>query len=158
MGVQMPKAGVVLEVGKGRVIREGNKIALLSFGARLQECLIAAEELAGRDLTTTVADARFAKPLDVALLRRLVTEHEVLITIEEGAIGGFGSHVLQFLSSDGLLDKGIKVRAMILPDFFVNHDSPAKQYEIAGLTASNIVSTALAALKLEENVKAKVLS
>ena len=154
MGVTIPEVGEILEIGKGRILREGAKVALLSFGARLQECLSAAEELEARDLTTTVADARFSKPLDGDLLRRLVTEHEVLITIEEGAIGGFGSHVLHFLSSHGLLDQGVKVRAMTLPDFFVNHDSPAKQHEAAGLTASNIVSTALTALGLEENLEA----
>ena len=153
-GVEMPESGEVLDIGKGRIVREGSMIALLSFGARLRECLNAAEELAARGLSTTVADARFAKPLDHDLLRRLVAEHEVLITIEEGAVGGFGSHVLQFLGSDGLLDRGVKIRAMTLPDFFVAHDSPAKQYEAAGLTASHIVSTALAALGLEEAMEA----
>ena len=153
-GVEMPESGEVLDIGKGRIVREGSMIALLSFGARLRECLNAAEELAARGLSTTVADARFAKPLDHDLLRRLVAEHEVLITIEEGAVGGFGSHVLQFLGSDGLLDRGVKIRVMTLPDFFVAHDSPAKQYEAAGLTASHIVSTALAALGLEEAMEA----
>ena len=153
VGVEMPESGEVLEIGKGRIVREGNTIALLSFGARLRECLNAAEELAARGLSTTVADARFAKPLDHDLLRRLVAEHEVLVTIEEGAVGGFGSHVLQFLGADGLLDRGIKIRAMTLPDFFVAHDSPAKQYEAAGLTAPDIVATALAALGLDEAVE-----
>ena len=153
VGVEMPESGEVLEIGKGRIVREGNTIALLSFGARLRECLNAAEELAARGLSTTVADARFAKPLDHDLLRRLVAEHEVLVTIEEGAVGGFGSHVLQFLGADGLLDRGIKIRAMTLPDFFVAHDSPAKQYEAAGLTALDIVATALAALGLDEAVE-----
>ena len=153
VGVEMPESGEVLEIGKGRIIREGGTIALLSFGARLRECLNAAEELAARGLSTTVADARFAKPLDHDLLRRLVAEHEVLVTIEEGAVGGFGSHVLQFLGADGLLDRGIKIRTMTLPDFFVAHDSPAKQYEAAGLTAPDIVATALAALGLDEAVE-----
>ena len=153
MGVEMPESGEVLEIGKGRIIREGGTIALLSFGARLRECLNAAEELAARGLSTTVADARFAKPLDHDLLRRLAAEHEVLVTIEEGAVGGFGSHVLQFLGADGLLDRGMKIRAMTLPDFFVAHDSPAKQYEAAGLTAPDIVATALAALGLDEAVE-----
>ncbi len=153
-GVEMPESGEVLEIGKGRIVREGSAIALLSFGARLQECLNAAEELAARGLSATVADARFAKPLDHDLLRRLVAGHEALITIEEGAVGGFGSHVLHFLGSDGLLDRGVKVRAMTLPDFFVAHDSPARQYEAAGLTASHIVSTALSALGLEEAMEA----
>ena len=153
VGVEMPESGEVLDIGKGRIVREGNTIALLSFGARLRECLNAAEELAARGLSTTVADARFAKPLDHDLLRRLVAEHEVLVTIEEGAVGGFGSHVLQFLGADGLLDRGIKIRTMTLPDFFVAHDSPAKQYEAAGLTAPDIVATALAALGLDEAVE-----
>ena len=153
VGVEMPESGEVLEIGKGRIVREGGTIALLSFGARLRECLNAAEELAARGLSTTVADARFAKPLDHDLLRRLVAEHEVLVTIEEGAVGGFGSHTLQFLGADGLLDRGIKIRTMTLPDFFVAHDSPAKQYEAAGLTAPDIVATALAALGLDEAVE-----
>ena len=150
VGVEMPEKGEALAIGKGRVVREGTKIALLSFGGRLQESLAAAEELAARGLSTTVADARFAKPLDEDLIRRLAREHEVLITIEEGAVGGFGSHVLQFLSSDGLLDHGVKVRSMMLPDFFVNHDSPAKQYEAAALTSSSVVSTALTAFGLDQ--------
>jgi 1-deoxy-D-xylulose-5-phosphate synthase len=150
VGVEMPERGEALAIGKGRIISEGTKIALLSFGGRLQECLSAAEELAAHGLSTTVADARFAKPLDEELIRRLAREHEVLITIEEGAVGGFGSHVLHFLSSDGLLDQGVKVRPMILPDFFVNHDSPIMQYEAAALTASNIVTTALTALGLDQ--------
>jgi len=153
VGVEMPEKGEPLAIGKGRVVREGTKIALLSFGGRLQESLAAAEELAARGLSTTVADARFAKPLDEDLIRRLAREHEVLITIEEGAVGGFGSHVLQFLSSDGLLDHGVKVRSMTLPDFFVNHDSPAKQYEAAALTSASVVSTALMALGLDQAVE-----
>ncbi len=155
VGVDMPDAGEVLEIGKGRVVREGTKVALLSFGARLQECLDAAERLAARGLSATVADARFAKPLDRDLVRRLAAGHEVLITIEEGAVGGFGSHVLQFLAWDGLLDRGLKVRAMTLPDVFVNHDSPGRQYEAAALTASDIVSTALAALGLDDVTEAR---
>lgn len=154
VGVEMPEKGEPLAIGKGRIVREGTKIALLSFGGRLQESLSAAEELAAHGLSTTVADARFAKPLDEDLIRRLAREHEVLITIEEGAVGGFGSHVLQFLSSDGLLDNGVKVRSMMLPDFFVNHDSPAKQYETAALTSSSVVSTALTALGLDQAVEA----
>ena len=154
VGVEMPEKGEPLAIGKGRIVREGTKIALLSFGGRLQESLSAAEELAAHGLSTTVADARFAKPLDEDLIRRLAREHEVLITIEEGAVGGFGSHVLQFLSSDGLLDHGVKVRSMMLPDFFVNHDSPAKQYETAALTSSSVVSKALTALGLDQAVEA----
>jgi 1-deoxy-D-xylulose-5-phosphate synthase len=136
----------VLPIGKGRVLREGTKVALLSFGARLGECLKAADELATRGLSTTVADARFAKPLDTDLVRRLAAEHEVLITIEEGAVGGFAAQVMQFLASSGAFDAGLKIRPMILPDRFIEHDSPVKQYEDAGLSARNIVATALAAL------------
>ncbi len=146
IGVDMPSCGVPLEIGRGRVLKEGTTVALLSFGARLQECLLAADELAARSLSTTVADARFAKPLDEELIRRLALEHEVLITIEEGAVGGFASHVLQSLALGGLLDAGLKVRPMVLPDVFLEHDAPAKQYETAGLNARHIVDTALATL------------
>jgi 1-deoxy-D-xylulose-5-phosphate synthase len=146
MGVEMPARGEVLPIGKGRVIREGSKIAILSLGARLEECLKAADELAGYGLSTTVADARFAKPLDGELVERLAREHEVLITIEEGSIGGFGSHVLHHLANAGMLDHGLKVRPMVLPDRFIDHDSPAVQYEQAGLNARHITQTALAAL------------
>ena len=145
-GVAMPARGEVLPLGKGRILREGTKVALLSFGARLGECLKAADELAARGLSTTVADARFAKPLDEDLVRRLAVEHEVLITIEEGAIGGFAAQVMQSLAMAGILDAGLKIRPMILPDRFIEHDSPAKQYEDAGLSARHIVATALAAL------------
>ncbi len=145
-GVPMPNSGTTLPIGRGRVIREGGSVALLSFGARLGECLEAADRLAQRGCSATVADARFAKPLDEALIARLAAEHEALITIEEGAVGGFGSHVLQFLASNGLLDGHLKVRSMTLPDRFINHGSPAGMYEDAGLTAADIVETALAAL------------
>jgi len=146
IGVPLPERGTPLELGRGRVLREGSKVALLSFGARLAECLKAGDELAARGLSTTVADARFCKPLDEALVRRLAAEHEVLITVEEGAIGGFASHVLQFLASAGLLDAGLRIRPMILPDKFIDHDSPALQYDAAGLNAKHIVATALSAL------------
>ena len=126
VGVELPARGTPLEIGKGRVLREGSKIAILSFGTRLGECLVAAEDLGAKGLSTTVADARFAKPLDTDLVRRLAREHEVLITIEEGSIGGFASHVLQYLATAGLLDHGLKVRPMILPDRFIDHASPAK--------------------------------
>ena len=145
-GVEMPEKGVALEVGKGRVVKEGTKIALLSFGGRLQEALRAAEELDARGLPTTVADARFAKPLDRDLILRLAREHEALITIEEGSIGGFGSHVLQLLASEGALDHGLKIRPMVLPDVFIDQDTPAKMYEAAGLDADSIMRTALEAL------------
>jgi len=146
VGVDMPEIGVPLEIGKGRVVREGTKVALLSYGCRLQECLKAADVLGARGLSTTVADARFAKPLDDELVCRLAREHEVLITIEEGAIGGFSSQVLQSLAHRGLLDNGLKFRPMYLPDFFIDHDSQTRQMEIAGLAAANIVETALTAL------------
>jgi 1-deoxy-D-xylulose-5-phosphate synthase len=146
VGVAMPEHGIPLEIGKGRILREGNHIAILSYGARLQESLAAADELAARGLTTTVADARFAKPLDEDLIRRLAREHEVLITIEEGAIGGFASYVLNFLAQNALLDAGLKVRPMFLPDSFVAHGDPKWQYQEAGLNAPDIVRTALAAL------------
>jgi 1-deoxy-D-xylulose-5-phosphate synthase len=146
IGVPLPERGSVLEIGKGRVLREGTKVAVLNFGARLAECLKAADELATRGLSTTVADARFCKPLDEDLVRRLAGEHEVLITIEEGAIGGFAAHVLHFLATTGMLDAGLKIRPMILPDRFLDHDSPVKQYDEAGLNAKHIVATALSAL------------
>ncbi|MCE2510289.1 MAG: 1-deoxy-D-xylulose-5-phosphate synthase [Alphaproteobacteria bacterium] len=146
IGVDMPSHGIPLEIGRGRILKEGTTVAILSLGARLHECLIAADELAAKGLSTTVADARFAKPLDEELIRQLALEHEVLITIEEGAIGGFASHVLQSLALGGLLDTGLKVRPMVLPDLFLEHDAPAKQYEQAGLDARHIVDTALAAL------------
>ena len=153
MGVAMPKRGEVLPLGKGRVLREGTKVALLSFGARLAECLQAADDLAARGLSTTVADARFAKPLDEDLVRRLVANHEVLVTIEEGSIGGFATQVMQFLATAGMLDAGLKLRPMILPDRFVEHDSPVKQYEDAGLSARAIVNTALVALGGQTNTR-----
>jgi 1-deoxy-D-xylulose-5-phosphate synthase len=146
VGIDLPARGTPLPIGKGRVLREGSKIAILSFGTRLGECLVAAEDLGAKGLSTTVADARFAKPLDTDLVRRLAREHEVLITIEEGSIGGFASHVLQHLATTGLLDHGLKVRPMILPDRFIDHAAPARQYEQAGLDAKGIVAVALAAL------------
>jgi len=146
MGVPLPAEGVPLEIGKGRVLREGTKVALFSFGARLAECFKAADELATLGLSTTVADARFAKPLDTELLLRLAREHEVLITIEEGAIGGFAAHVVQALAVNGVLDGGLKMRSMMLPDVFIDQDSPAAMYAQAGLDAKGIVATAFAAL------------
>jgi 4-hydroxy-3-methylbut-2-enyl diphosphate reductase len=145
-GVPLPAEGVPLEIGKGRILREGHKVALLSYGARLGECLKAADELAALGLSTTVADARFAKPLDVDLLLRLAREHEVLLTIEEGAIGGFGSHVLQTLADNAVLDAGCKVRTMVLPDVFIDQDTPAAMYAKAGLDARGIVAKAFEAL------------
>jgi 1-deoxy-D-xylulose-5-phosphate synthase len=146
IGVEMPTEGRPLEIGKGRVVREGTAVALLSFGARLGECLKAAEELAGFGLSTTVADARFAKPLDTDLVLRLAREHEVLVTIEEGAIGGFGAYVLHALAEHGLVDGGVKVRAMVLPDEFIDHDAPAAMYATARLDAKAIVAKVFEAL------------
>jgi 1-deoxy-D-xylulose-5-phosphate synthase len=149
IGVPLPEKGMPIEIGRGRIMREGTTIALLSLGGRLAECMKAAQELASYGLSTTVADARFAKPLDIDLIHRLVREHEVLITIEEGAIGGFGSHVLHHLAANGLLDHGLKIRTMVLPDAFLDHDSPQAQYDRAGLNARHIVAMALSALGRE---------
>jgi 1-deoxy-D-xylulose-5-phosphate synthase len=145
-GVEMPAEGKAIEIGKGRVLREGHKVALFSFGARLSECLKAADELAALGLSTTVADARFAKPLDTNLLLRLARDHEVLVTIEEGSIGGFGTFVLQALAEHGALDAGCKVRCMTLPDVFQDHDTPAAMYAQAGLDAAGIVRKVFEAL------------
>ncbi|MBI1649772.1 1-deoxy-D-xylulose-5-phosphate synthase [Hyphomicrobium sulfonivorans] len=145
-GVPLPEEGVPLEIGKGRVVREGTTVALLSLGTRLHECLKAADQLAAFGLSTTVADARFAKPLDEDLIRRLAQNHEVLVTVEEGSVGGFGSHVLRFLSDSGLLDRGLKVRTLVLPDTFIDHGKPDQMYEDAGLNASGIVTTVLGVL------------
>jgi len=144
--VPMPEEGRPLEIGKGRVVREGNKVALFSFGARLGECLRAADELAAHGLSTTVADARFAKPLDVELLLRLAREHEVLLTVEEGSIGGFGSFVMQTLAEHGAFDRGLKIRSLVLPDVFIDQDSPNAMYAKAGLDAKGIVAKAFEAL------------
>jgi 1-deoxy-D-xylulose-5-phosphate synthase len=146
IGVPLPAEGIPLEIGKGRILREGHKVALLSFGARLAECLKAADELAAYGLSATVADARFAKPLDVDLVLRLAREHEVLITIEEGAIGGFGSFVLHELAEAGVLDRGLKVRSMVLPDIFQDQDSPAAMYAKAGLDAKAILAKVFEAI------------
>ncbi|MGA8558374.1 MAG: 1-deoxy-D-xylulose-5-phosphate synthase [Pseudolabrys sp.] len=146
LGVPMPDEGKALEIGKGRILQEGHKIALLSFGARLGECLKAAKELTALGLSATVADARFAKPLDVQLVTRLAREHEVLVTIEEGAIGGFGAYVLQTLAEQGLLDQGLRVRCMVLPDRFIDQDTPTAMYAAAGLDAGAIVAKVFEAL------------
>ena len=148
-GVELPDTGEILEIGKGRVLREGTKVALLSYGPRLEECMRAADDLVARGLSTTVADARFAKPIDQNLVRQLANEHEVLITIEEGSIGGFATQVMHFMALQGLLDNGLKFRPMCFPDIFIDHEAPAKQYELAGLTAADIVRTALSALGQE---------
>ena len=155
IGVPLPAEGKPLEIGKGRIVREGSKIALFSFGARLAECLKAADELATYGLSTTVADARFAKPLDVDLLLRLTREHEVLVTVEEGSIGGFGGFVMQALAEHGVFDRGLKVRSMVLPDIFIDQDSPNAMYAKAGLDAKGIVAKAFQALG--QNVQGEVV-
>ncbi len=145
-GVPMPEEGKPLEIGKGRVVREGTKVALVSYGARLGECLKAADELAAHGLSTTVVDARFAKPLDIDLLLRLAREHEVLLTVEEGSIGGFGSFVMQAFAEHGVLDRGLKIRSLVLPDIFIDQDFPNAMYAQAGLDAKGIVNKAFEAL------------
>ncbi len=147
LGVELPEINEILEIGKGKIVKEGNKVAILSFGGRLQECLKAASKLDAKGISTTVADARFAKPLDQKLIMNLCLNHEVLITIEEGSIGGFGSHVFQMLSEKGIFDKGLKIRSMILPDRFIDQDTPENMYKTAGLDAQSIEQKALDALK-----------
>ena len=155
LGVELPTRGEVLEIGKGRIVREGSQIALLSLGGRLAACLQAASDLAAHGLSTTVADARFAKPLDTGLIERLARDHEILITIEEGSTGGFGCFVLQHLAESGLLDRGLRVRTMVLPDVFIEHDTPENAYAQAGLDTASIVRKALGALpEFERNISA----
>lgn len=152
LGVDMPEVGQPLEIGKGRIMREGTSVALLTLGGRLREALEAADELASLGWSTTVADARFAKPLDEGMILRLAKNHEVLITIEEGSVGGFSAHVMQFLANTGVFDSGLKFRAMTLPDIFIDHEKPEKQYEIAGLKRPDIVATALSALGVTDKL------
>jgi 1-deoxy-D-xylulose-5-phosphate synthase len=146
LGVPMPAEGKPLEIGKGRILQEGHKVALLSYGGRLGDCLKAAKELTALGLSATIADARFAKPLDLDLITRLAREHEVLVTVEEGSIGGFGTYVLQALAEQGLLDQGLRIRCMILPDQFIDQDTPAAMYASAGLDARAIVAKVFEAL------------
>jgi len=148
VGVELPAEPKVLEIGKGRIIREGKKVAIMSLGTRLEEAKRAADQLDAKGLSTTVADLRFAKPLDEALIRKLLATHEVAITIEEAAVGGLGAHVLTLASDEGLTDGGLKIRTMRLPDRFQEHDKPEKQYAEAGLDAAGIVETALKALRV----------
>ena len=155
VGVDMPEVGIPLEIGKGRIVRQGSTVALLSLGTRLQECMKAAEELASFGLSTTVADARFAKPLDTEMVLKLAREHEVLITVEEGSVGGFGAFVLQALSDNDALDGSIKVRTMVLPDEFIDHDAPAAMYAKAGLDSKGIVAKVFEALG--KNVQAETV-
>ena len=146
VGVEMPADPEVLEIGKGRMIREGKRVALLSFGTRLQEVEAAAEALAAKGISPTIADARFAKPLDREMILKLAAEHEVLICIEEGAVGGFGSHVAQLLADEGVFDHGLKFRSMVLPDTFIDQSDPRDMYAMAGLNADDIETKVLEVL------------
>jgi 1-deoxy-D-xylulose-5-phosphate synthase len=146
-GVELPAEGVPLTIGKGRVLREGSTVALLSLGTRLQDCLIAADLLAALGLSATVADARFAKPFDKELVRQLARHHELIVTVEEGSIGGFGSHVMQFLSGEGALDGAVRMRSLVLPDVFIDQDKPDAMIARAGLNAEGIVASVMAALR-----------
>ena len=151
IGVELPSIKETLEIGKGRIIKEGKKVALINFGTRLEECKKASEELQKKGIDCTIVDARFAKPLDEKLIMEVASNHEVLITIEEGSIGGFGSHVMQFLSDRGVFDRGLKFRSMILPDIFIDQDTPEKMYETAGLDSSSIVN------KVEETLNSNII-
>jgi len=151
VGINLPSINETLIIGKGRVIQEGKKVALLNFGTRLEQCKEASETLLKKGITCTIVDARFAKPLDEKLIMEVASNHEVLITIEEGSIGGFGSHVMQFLSDRGVFDKGLKFRSMILPDTFIDQDTPEKMYEIAGLDSKSIAS------KVEETLNSNII-
>ncbi len=158
VGVDLPSVGVPLEIGKGRIVREGTSVALVSLGTRLQECLKAADILKTHGLTATVADARFAKPIDTDMILRLARDHDVLVTIEEGSIGGFGAQVLHTLAENGALDKGLRVRSMVLPDTFIDQDSPAAMYAKAGLDAKGIVTRVFEALDREGEISAVQLA
>ena len=149
----MPERGEVLEIGKGRMIREGSGVAILSFGTRLQEVEKAAEALGQKGINPTIADARFAKPLDRELILSLAASHEALITVEEGAVGGFGSHVAQLLSDEGVFDAGLKFRSMVLPDIFIDQASPKDMYDVAAMNAEQIEAKVLAVLGVETLTK-----
>jgi 1-deoxy-D-xylulose-5-phosphate synthase len=151
VGIELPSIKDTLEIGKGRIIKEGKKVAILNFGTRLDECRKASERLLSKGIDCTIIDARFAKPLDEKLIMEVATNHEVLITIEEGSIGGFGSHVMQLLSDRGVFDRGLKFRSMILPDIFIDQDSPEKMYETAGLDSESIVN------KVEETLNSNII-
>jgi 1-deoxy-D-xylulose-5-phosphate synthase len=142
-GVELPSIKETIEIGKARIIQEGKKVCLLSLGTRLEECKIAASELKNKGISTTIIDARFAKPLDKQLILKSAENHEVLITIEEGSIGGFGSHVANLLAENGVFDKGLKFRSMILPDVFIDQDTPERMYDVAGLNATHIAQKVL---------------
>ena len=147
----MPSINELLEIGKARIIKEGKKVAILNFGTRLEECKKASEILSNKGIDITIIDARFAKPLDEKLIMEAANNHEVLVSIEEGSIGGFGSHVMQFLSDRGVFDKGLKFRSMILPDLFIDQDTPEKMYEKAGLDSLSIAN------KIEETLNSNII-
>ena len=151
VGIELPKINETIKIGKGRVIKEGNKVALLNFGTRLEECKKASDKLEKKGIVCTIIDARFAKPLDEKLIMEVASNHEVVISIEEGSIGGFGSHVMQFLSDRGIFDRGLKFRSMILPDLFIDQDSPQKMYETAGLDSTSIAN------KVEETLNSNII-
>ena len=151
IGIELPSIKEILEIGKGRLIKEGKKVALINFGTRLEECKKASNELLKKGIDCTIIDARFAKPLDEKLIMEAASNHEVLITIEEGSIGGFGSHVMQFLSDRGVFDRGLKFRSMIFPDIFIDQDTPEKMYEVAGLDSSSIT------MKVEETLNSNII-
>ncbi len=151
IGIELPSIRETLEIGKGRIIKEGKKVALINFGARLEECKKASEKLLKKGIDCTIIDARFSKPLDEKLIMEAASNHEVFITIEEGSIGGFGSHVMQFLSGRGVFDRGLKFRSMILPDIFIDQDTPERMYQTAGLDSSSIVN------KVEETLNSNII-
>jgi len=151
VGIELPSINETLEIGKGRIIKEGKKVALINFGTRLEECKKASEKLFKKGIDCTIVDARFAKPLDEKLIIEIASNHDVLITIEEGSIGGFGSHVMQFLSDRGVFDRGLKFRSMILPDTFIDQDTPEKMYEFAGLDSVSIAN------KAEETLNSNII-
>tara|TARA_B110001452_G_scaffold246082_1_gene231162 strand:- start:65 stop:895 length:831 start_codon:yes stop_codon:yes gene_type:complete len=153
VGLEMPSIDEKIEIGKGRIIQEGKQVCILSLGTRLAECKIAAKELKNKGISTTIIDARFVKPLDQELIIKCAREHEVMITIEEGSIGGFGSHVENLLSEKGVFDKGLKFRSMSLPDIFIEQDDPKKMYEIAGLNANQISKKILDIFFTNESIK-----
>jgi len=151
VGVELPGINEILEIGKGRIIKSGKKAAILNFGARLEECKKASEILSKKGIEITIVDARFTKPLDEKLIMEVATNHEAVLSVEEGSIGGFGSHVMQLLSDRGVFDKGLKFRSMILPDIFLDHDSPQKMYENAGLDSQAIAN------KIEDTLKSNIV-
>ena len=153
IGVELPSIDEKIEIGKGRIIQEGKQVCILSLGTRLEECKLAAEELKNKGVLTTIIDARFAKPLDEELILKCAREHEVMITIEEGSIGGFASHVKNLLAEKGVFDNGLKFRSMTLPDTFIEQDNPKKMYDLAGLNSSQISKKILDILFTKESIK-----